>query len=68
MVASTEFLLVVAPEFLPMKAIKPLYESYRKVKADLNRSLQFNGVVMTMCDFRTKHSQEIFRILRQNFP
>jgi chromosome partitioning protein len=66
--ASTEFLLVVAPEFFPMKAIKPLYESSRKVKAELNRSLQFNGVLMTMCDFRTRHSQEIWGILRQNFP
>ncbi len=68
LVASTEFILVVAPEFFPMKAIKPLYETFRTVKDKLNHSLQFNGVVMTMCDFRTRHSQEIFRILKRNFP
>jgi chromosome partitioning protein len=66
--ASNEFIIVVSPEFLPMKAIKPLYETFRQVKYQLNHSLQFNGIVLTMCDFRTRHSQEILQILRRNFP
>jgi chromosome partitioning protein len=66
--ASHEFVLVVSPEFFPMKAIKPLYETYRLVKYHLNHSLQFNGIMMTMCDFRTRHSQEVFQILKKNFP
>ncbi len=66
--ASTEFIMVVAPEFFPMKAIKPLYETFKAVKEKLNHTLQFKGLVMTMCDFRTKHSQEVYQILRRNFP
>ena len=66
--ASTEFILVVAPEFFPMRAIKPLYDTYKMVKLKLNPTLAYGGVVMTMCDFRTKHSQEIFQILKKNFP
>jgi len=66
--ASTEFVLVVSPEFFPMKAIKPLYETFLLVKNRLNRSLSFKGVLMTMCDFRTKHSQEVRKILIKNFP
>ncbi|MFZ0390494.1 MAG: ParA family protein [Calditrichia bacterium] len=66
--ASTEFVLVVAPEFFPMRAIKPLYETFRMVKEKLNHSLEFNGVLMTMCDFRTRHSQEVYDILKNNFP
>jgi len=66
--ASNEFVLVVSPEFLPMKAIKPLHETFRMVKYHLNHTLQFNGIMMTMCDFRTRHSQEILEILKQNFP
>jgi len=66
--ASTEFVLVVSPEFLPMKAIKPLYETFRTVKYHLNHSLQFNGIMMTMCDFRTRHNQEVLEILKRNFP
>ncbi|GAB4336487.1 MAG: AAA family ATPase [Calditrichia bacterium] len=65
--ASTEFILVVAPEFFPMKAIRPLYETYRMVKSKLNQTLTFKGVVMTMCDFRTRHSQDIYKILQKNF-
>lgn len=66
--ASHEFILVVSPEFFPMKAIKPLYETFRLVKYNLNHSLQFNGIVMTMCDFRTRHSQEVLEVLKKNFP
>lgn len=68
LVASTEFILVVSPEFFPMKAIKPLYETFLMVKSKLNRTLQFKGVLMTMCDFRTRHAQEVLSILRRNFP
>ena len=66
--ASTEFVLVVSPEFFPMKAIKPLYDTYQMVRQKLNRTLRFRGVLMTMCDFRTRHSQEIRAILEKNFP
>lgn len=68
LVASSEFILVVSPEFFPMRAIKPLYETYRTVKQNLNRTLQFKGVLMTMCDFRTRHAQEVREILQKNFP
>ena len=68
LVASTEFVLVVAPEFFPMRAIKPFYETYQMVKKNFNRTLKFKGVLMTMCDFRTRHSQEVRDILQRNFP
>ncbi len=68
LVASTEFVLVVSPEFFPMKAIKPLYETFLMIKKNLNRTLKFKGVLMTMCDFRTRHSQEVRQILTKNFP
>lgn len=68
LVASTEFVLVVSPEFFPMKAIKPLYETYLMVRSKLNRTLSFKGVLMTMCDFRTRHSQEVRQVLEKNFP
>lgn len=68
LVASTEFVLVVSPEFFPMRAIKPLYETYLMVKSKLNRTLLFQGVIMTMCDFRTRHAQEVKAILEKNFP
>lgn len=68
LVASTEFILVVSPEFFPMRAIKPLYETYLMVKSKLNHTLRFKGVLMTMCDFRTRHAREVRKILEKNFP
>ena len=38
------------------------------VKSKLNRTLLFQGVIMTMCDFRTRHAQEVKVILEKNFP
>lgn len=66
--ASTDFVLTVSPEFFPMKAIKPLYDSYLTIRGRLNRTLQFKGVLMTMCDFRTRHAQDVKAILEKNFP
>lgn len=68
LVASTEFVMTVSPEFFPMRAIKPLYETFLTVKTKLNRTLRFKGVVMTMADFRTRHAQEVRKILQKNFP
>lgn len=68
LVACTEFVMTVSPEFFPMKAIKPLYETFITVKKQLNRTLRFKGVVMTMCDFRTRHAQEVRDVLQKNFP
>lgn len=65
--ASTEFVLVVAPEFFPMKAIKPLFDTYNMVKNKLNHSLRLGGVLLTMADLRTKHSQQVVEIIRKNF-
>jgi chromosome partitioning protein len=68
LVVSTEFIMVVSPEFFPMRAVKPLYETFLMVKNKLNRTLQLKGVVMTLCDFRTRHAQEVRKILEKNFP
>ncbi|GAB4172556.1 MAG: hypothetical protein Kow00108_07220 [Calditrichia bacterium] len=64
---STEFVLVVAPEFFPMKAIKPLFETYNMVRTKLNRTLKLGGVLLTMADLRTRHAQQVLQIIFKNF-
>ncbi len=64
---STEFIMIAAPEFFPMKAIKPLIESYQMVKTKLNHSLRLGGVLISMADLRTKHSQQVLEIINKNF-
>lgn len=64
---STEILMVVAPEFFPLKAIKPLFETYTMVKNKLNHSLKLGGVLLSMADLRTKHAQQVMGIIQKNF-
>ena len=64
---STDLMLVVAPEFFPMKAIKPLYQEYQEIKEKLNLSLNLKGVVLTMADMRLRHSREVVDIIKSNF-
>jgi len=64
---STEFIMVAAPEFFPMKAIKPLVETYNMVRTKLNHSLRMGGVLVGMADLRTRHAQQVMNIIRKNF-
>ena len=64
---STEFIMVAAPEFFPMKAIKPLIETFNMVKTKLNHSLRMGGVLVGMADLRTKHAQQVMGVIRKNF-
>lgn len=67
LVASTDIMLVVAPEFFPMRSIKPLYLEYLDVKEKHNLTLNLKGVVLTMADMRLRHSREIVGIIKENF-
>jgi chromosome partitioning protein len=64
---STDIILVVAPEFFPMKSIKPLYDEYLDIREKFNLSLNLKGVLLTMADFRLKHSREVADIIAGNF-
>lgn len=68
LVASHEMFIVIAPDFFPLMAIKPLMESFRIIKEKLNKALVFKGMAITMCDIRTKHTREVIEVLEHNFP
>ena len=67
LVASTDIMLVVSPEFFPMRSIKPLYHEYLEIKEKQNLTLNLKGVVLTMTDMRLRHSREIVEIIKKNF-
>jgi chromosome partitioning protein len=68
LVASHEMFIVVAPDFFPLMALKPLLETFDIVREKLNVSLKFNGIAITMCDMRTNHAKQVVEILEKNFP
>lgn len=68
LVSSHEMVIVVAPDFFPLMAIKPLYETYQIIRKKLNKSLTINGIIINMFDPRTKHARQVLDVLEKNFP
>ena len=68
LVASQEMVIVVAPDFFPLMAIKPLYETYQIIQKKLNKSLRIKGIIINMFDPRTKHARQVLDVLEKNFP
>lgn len=68
LVASHEMFIVIAPDFFPLMAMKPLLETYDIVREKLNISLKLSGIAITMCDLRTNHAKQVVEILEKNFP
>lgn len=65
--ASTDIMLVVSPEFFPLKSIKPLYFEYQEIREKLNLSLNLKGVLITMADMRLRHARDVVEIIKNNF-
>lgn len=68
LVSSQEMIIVVAPDFFPLMAIKPLYETFQIVKRKLNKSLQIKGIIINLFDPRTKHARQVLDVVEKNFP
>ena len=68
LVSSQEMVMVVAPDFFPLMAIKPLYETYKIIQKKLNKSLRIKGIIINMFDPRTKHARQVLEVVEKNFP
>ncbi len=56
--AADSVLITVSSEYLPAADMAQLVETVRKVRINLNPSLEIEGVLITMFDMRTKLSRE----------
>jgi chromosome partitioning protein len=65
--AADEVLVPVQAEYLPMKSLRLLLQTVAKVKAKLNRRLKIAGILLTMVEMRTLHSQEVSEHIRSVF-
>ena len=63
--AADEVLIPVQADYLAMKGIRLLLQTINRVKAKLNPRLKICGVLLTMADFRTLHSQEVAEATRR---
>jgi nitrogenase subunit NifH len=67
LVAATEVLIPLLPEYLPLRGMGLLLETIRKIKKRLNPGLRILGILGTMYDGRTIHSREVLAEVRSLF-
>lgn len=67
LVAASEVLIPLQCEYLAMRAMNLLLRTVDKVKAKLNPGLQISGILVTMYNGRTVHSQEVLDEVRSTF-
>lgn len=58
--AADTVLIPVQTAYLPVKGLEQLLTTIYKVKRQLNRKLEIEGILPTMVDFRTVYAKEIF--------
>jgi len=65
--AADEVLVPVQAEYLPMKGLQLLLHTVAKVRSKLNPRLRIAGILLTMAEMRTLHSQEVCAHVRSSF-
>ena len=64
--ASEGVIVPVATDYLSLRGLDLLIDTVGKVKENLNEELDIMGVIATMYESRTRHSNEILEILQKN--
>ncbi|MCX5711789.1 MAG: AAA family ATPase [Candidatus Omnitrophica bacterium] len=65
--AADSVLIPVQCEYYALEGLTQLLNTIRLVKDNLNASLEVEGVLLTMADFRTNLTKEVIQEVRQNF-
>lgn len=65
LVVADTVLIPVQAAYLPVKGLQQLVKTIGMVKKRLNKRLQFEGIVLTMVDFRTNYARDISSRLRE---
>ena len=64
--ASDKVIIPVSTDYLSLRGVDLLVDTVEKVKDNLNEDLEILGLVATMYDSRTRHSNEILEVFKEN--
>ena len=67
LVAADSVLIPVQAAYLPVKGLEQLIKTISKVKRQLNRKLEIEGILLTMVDFRTNYAKDISTMLHVTY-
>jgi chromosome partitioning protein len=68
LVASTDVLIPVQPEFFSLEGIVKIQESIEEIRARWNPGLRIGGILITQANFRRKLTGEVIQTLKGEFP
>ena len=66
-VAADSVLIPVQAAYLPVKGLQQLIHTIAMVKKRLNRQLVFEGILLTMVDFRTNYAKDVAGKVREAY-
>ena len=67
LVAADSVVIPVQAAYLPVKGLEQLIKTISKVKRQLNRKLEIEGILLTMVDFRTNYAKDISIMLHVTY-
>ncbi len=67
LVACDSVLIPMQCEYYSMEGMVMLLNSIRKVQTSSNPNIKIEGILLTMCDFRTRFANEVSKEVRQTF-
>ena len=67
LVAADSVVIPVQAAYLPVKGLEHLIKTISKVKRQLNRKLEIEGILLTMVDFRTNYAKDISTMLHVTY-
>lgn len=65
--AAHTVLIPIQCEYFALEGLSQLMKTYNLVKDNLNLSLEIEGIVMTMADYRTNLTQEVINEVKKHF-
>ena len=65
--SSKSVLIPIQSEFYALEGVGQLINTVQLVKKSLNKDLEIEGILMTMYDFRTNLSNEVFKEVKEYF-
>lgn len=68
MVAADEVLIPIQTEYYALEGLSQLWSTIERIRTDLNPKLRVATMLLTMCDRRTKLSEEVEAEVRAHFP
>ena len=65
--AADSVLIPVQVAYLPIKGLEQLIKTIYRVKRQINKKLEIEGILMTMVDSRTNYAREIMELLKEGY-